>query len=344
MATIGEGGQDIKEKDLFMRKMHKSKLVLATDLGGTNMRTALLNDKGEVLAYTRKPTNANMGKDKVIQKLITTLKATASKHNTPLKRIAGIGIGFPGPVDVELGVILNPPNMKGWLNVPLRDILEDEFKMPAIIENDANAAALGEHWMGAGKGAKSLVCITLGTGVGGGIVLNDKIWHGATGIAGEIGHTTVVRNGLKCNCGNRGCLEAYASATGMVKMMRKALSRTSKLQERVDEEKLNKYGSKYISELASKGNKIALRVVTEMIQILGIAIANVANVLNPEIIVVSGGLTNMGSRLFEPLRKEVKRRAIEKGVEYLRIVPARLGENAGVIGAARSALMQLHLQ
>ncbi len=323
-----------------MGKMHKSKLVLATDLGGTNMRTALLNDKGEILAHMRKPTNADMGKDKVIEKLITTLRATASKHKIPLKRIEGIGIGFPGPVDVELGVVLNPPNMKGWVNIPIRDIMEEEFKMPVTIENDANAAALGEHWMGAGKGTKSLVCITLGTGVGGGIVLNDRVWHGATGIAGEIGHTTIIRNGLKCNCGNRGCLEAYASSTGMVRMMRKALSRKSKWSD-VDEEKLDKDGSKYITELAAKGNKIALRVIKEMIQILGIAIVNLIHILNPEVIVISGGVTNMGSKLFEPLRKEVKKRAFEKAIEYLRIVPARLGENAGVIGAARSALIQL---
>ncbi len=332
-----------------MGKMHKSKLVLATDLGGTNMRTALLNDKGEILAHMRKPTNADMGKDKVIEKLITTLKATAAKHNIPLKRIEGIGIGFPGPVDVELGVVLNPPNMKGWINIPLRDIMEEEFKMPVTIENDANAAALGEHWMGAGKGTKSLVCITLGTGVGGGIVLNDRVWHGATGIAGEIGHTTIIRNGFKCNCGNRGCLEAYASATGMVRMMRKALSmggmdKQSLSVMPVDEEKLDKDGSKYITELAAKGNKIALRVIKEMIQILGIAIVNLIHILNPEVIVISGGVTNMGSKLFNPLRQEVKKRAFEKAVEYLRIVPARLGENAGVIGAARSALMQLNPQ
>lgn len=329
-----------------MRKMHKSKLVLATDLGGTNMRTALMNDRGEILAHMRKSTNADMGKDKVIEKLITTLKATTSKHNTPLRKIEGIGIGFPGPVDVELGVVLSPPNMKGWINVPLKDIMEEEFKMPVIIENDANAAAIGEHWMGAGKGMKNLVCITLGTGVGGGIVLNDKIWHGATGIAGEIGHTTIIRNGQKCNCGNRGCLEAYASATGMVRMMHKALlmggmDKQSLSVMPVDEEKLNKDGSKYISELAAKGNKIALSVIKEMIQILGIAIVNIVHILNPEIIVISGGVTNMGSKLFEPLREEVKKRAFEKAVEYLRIVPARLGENAGVIGAARSILIQV---
>lgn len=308
------------------------------------MRTALLNGRGEILAHMRKSTNADKGRDKVIEKLITMLKAAAAKHNTPLKRIEGIGIGFPGPVDVELGMVLNPPNMKGWVNVPLRGIMEDEFKMPVIIENDANAAALGEYWMGAGKGTKSLVCITLGTGVGGGIVLNDKVWHGATGIAGEIGHTTVIRNGLKCNCGNRGCLEAYASATGMVRMMHirlRRISRKLELQGDVDEKKLNKEGSKYISELAEKGNKIALGVVKEMTQILGIALANIANVLNPEVIVISGGVTNMGSKLFEPLRNEVKKRAFEKAVKYLRIVPAGLGENAGVIGAARSALMQL---
>ncbi len=322
-------------------KSQRGKLVLATDLGGTNLRTALVNDRGEILAQMRKPTNADKGKEKVFEKLITMLKATASKHKTPLKKINGICIGVAGPVDAELGVVLTSPNLNDWVNVPLRDILEEEFKIPVIIENDANAAALGEHWMGAGKGAKSLVCITLGTGIGGGIVLNDKIWHGATGFGAEIGHTTIIRNGFKCKCGNRGCLEAYASATGMVRLMHKALSKTSKLQDNVDEERLNKDGAKYINELAAKGNKNALWVIKEMTQILGIAIVNIAHTLNPEVIVIGGGVANMGSKLFEPLRKEVKKRAFEKAVEYLRIVPAKLGDNAGIIGAARSALNRL---
>ncbi|MGR3310573.1 MAG: ROK family protein [Candidatus Brocadiales bacterium] len=323
-------------------KSQRGKLVLATDLGGTNLRTALVNDRGEILAHIRRPTKANIGKDKLIDKLITMLKATASKHNTPLKRINGICIGFAGPVDAELGVVLTSPHMNDWVNVPLKDIMEEEFKIPVIIENDANAAALGEHWMGAGKGAKSLVCITLGTGIGGGIVLNDKIWHGATGFGAEIGHTTIIRNGFKCKCGNRGCLEAYASATGMVRLMHKALARKSAMQnDGVDEERFNKDGSKYINELAAKGNKNALWVIKEMTQILGIAIVNIAHTLNPEVIIIGGGVANMGSKLFEPLRKEVKKRAFEKAVEYLRIVPAKLGDNAGIIGAARSALNRL---
>jgi glucokinase len=324
-----------------MGKTHKSKLVLATDLGGTNMRTALLNDRGEILASMRRATDAYKGKDKVIEKLITMLKATASKHNVPLKRIDGICVGFAGPVDAERGVVLISPNLTGWVNIPLRDIIKDEFKIPVTLENDANAAALGECWMGAGKGAKSLVCITLGTGIGGGIVLNDKIWHGATGFAGEIGHTTIIRNGLKCKCGNRGCLEAYSSATGMVNLMRKALARGSKLQDDlVDIEKLDKYGSRYINDLATRGNKVALWVVKEMTQILGIAIVNIAHVLNPEVVVIGGGVSRMGSKLFKPLREEVKKRGFERVVENLRIVPASLGVKAGVVGAACSALKQ----
>jgi len=246
-----------------------------------------------------------------------------------------MGIGFPGPLNAETGTIFNPPNLQGWDSVPLRDILEKELKVPVAIENDANAAALGEWWKGAGSGADSLFCITLGTGVGGGIILDGKVWHGASSIAGEIGHTTVIRDGIKCSCGNIGCLEAYACSGGILKRVNDAL-----LNER-DNGMQPLTNLKQVNQMAMQGNEIVLNVIKETGVILGIAIANIANLLNPEMIVLFGGVTNLGEHLVVPLKEEVKGRAFKKATDSLRIELSQLGDNSGILGAARNIFSKL---
>ncbi|MEK7821528.1 MAG: ROK family protein [Planctomycetota bacterium] len=191
-------------------------LILAADVGGTNMRTALLNAKGEVLKSLKRPSLAHKGREALIKRLVQMFQDTLREGGADIRQIRGIGVGFPGPLDTERGIVFNPPNLKGWQEVYLRDILEQEMGRPVALENDANAAALGEYWKGAGRGTRSLVCLTLGTGVGGGVVLEGRVWHGAKGIAGEIGHMTLVKNGRRCGCGNRGCLETYGSASGII--------------------------------------------------------------------------------------------------------------------------------
>ncbi len=251
------------------------------------------------------------------------------------EEICGMGIGFPGPLNAETGTIFNPPNLQGWDSVPLRDILEKELKISVAIENDANAAALGEWWKGAGSGADSLFCITLGTGVGGGIILDGKVWHGASSIAGEIGHTTVIRDGIKCTCGNIGCLEAYACSGGILKRVNVALlnERDNGLQPLTN--------LKQVDQMATQGNEIVLNVIKETGVILGIAIANIANLLNPEMIILFGGVTNLGEHLVVPLKEEVKGRAFKKATDSLRIELSQLGDNSGILGAARNILSKL---
>lgn len=310
------------------------RFILAADVGGTNIRTALIDPQGMVLTVIKRPTLAQKGKDSMIERLVRMLEDTAKKYGTRLEKVEGIGVGFPGPLDAKKGVVFSPPNLVGWLYVPLKDILEKKLGRPVVIENDANAAALGEYWKGAGRGAKSLVCLTLGTGVGGGIVLDGRVWHGAKGIAGEIGHMTVIRGGRRCNCGNRGCLEAYASSRGIIARMQELLMRE---KTRRDE----KITMERIGALAKAGDRQARRTVEDTGVILGIAIANIANILNPEVVVLGGGVSNLGDRLFDPIKEEVKKRALPEAVEGLRIVKAQLGDNAGVIGAARSLMLCL---
>jgi glucokinase len=313
--------------------------VLAADVGGTNTRMAVVNENGDILKLLKKSTHCKEGRDEMIKFIVSFAGETIEKSKLPNEEICGVGIGFPGPLNVETGTIFNPPNLNGWDNVPLRDILEKELKVPVAIENDANAAALGEWWKGAGSGTSSLVCITLGTGVGGGIVMDGKVWHGASSIAGEIGHTTVISDGLKCTCGNIGCLEAYACSGGILKRVNDAL-----LKERDNGSRQPLTNLKQIDQMVMQGNEIVLNVIKETGVILGIAIANIANLLNPEMIVLFGGVTNLGENLVGPLKEEVKKRAFKKATESLRIELSQLGDNSGILGAARNILSKLQNQ
>ena len=268
--------------------------VLAADVGGTNTRMAVVNENGDIHTLLKKYTHCKEGRDEMIGFIVSFAGEAIEKSRLPIEEISGMGIGFPGPLNAETGIIFNPPNLNGWDSVPLRDILEKELKVPVAIENDANAAALGEWWKGAGSGTSSLFCITLGTGVGGGIILDGKVWHGASSIAGEIGHTTVIRDGIKCTCGNIGCLEIYACSGGILKRVNDALLKEGDncLQPLTN--------LKQVDQMVMQGNEIVINVIKETGVILGIAIANIANLLNPEMIVLFGGVTNLGEHLIAP--------------------------------------------
>ncbi len=310
--------------------------ALAADVGGTNTRMAVVTGEGEILTQSKKPTHCKEGRDEMIKFLVSFSREIIEKSQLPRDKICGMGIGFPGPLNAESGIVFNPPNLIGWDNVPLKDILEEELKMPVSIENDANSAALGEWWKGVGAGTNSLVCITLGTGIGGGIILDGRVWHGASWIAGEIGHTTIIRDGMNCTCGNKGCLEAYASSRGIIERVNIALS------EKRDKDKFQPITElKQLDQLVLQGNEIILNVIKETGVILGIAVANLANLLNPEMVVLFGGVTNLGENLIKPLREEVKKRAFKKATESLRIEIAKLGDNSGILGAAKSIFLKL---
>ena len=310
--------------------------VLAADIGGTNTRMAIVNEDGDIHTFLKKSTHCKEGRDEMIRFIVSFAGETIKKSKLPKEAIRGMGIGFPGPLNVETGIIFNPPNLNGWDSIPLRDILENELKVPVAIENDANAAALGEWWKGAGSGTGSLFCITLGTGVGGGIILDGKVWHGASSIAGEIGHTTVIRDGIECTCGNVGCLERYACSGAILKRVNDAL-----LEEGSNSSVKPLTNLKQVDQMAMQDNEIVLNVIKETGAILGIAIANVANLLNPEMVVLFGGVTNLGEHLFEPLKEEVNRRAFKKATESLKIELSQLGDHSGTLGAAKNILSKL---
>lgn len=318
------------------KKSLEKKYSIGVDLGGTNIVSAIVNCQGKIASRLKVPTLAERGKEATIKRIIETIHENIVQSTIVLDDIIGIGIGAPGPLDIKRGIINFAPNLPGWIDVPLKKKLKNEFNMKVVLENDANAAAWGERCFGAGQGVDNLVCFTLGTGIGGGIIIDGKIYHGNNYGAAELGHMTVNKDGPRCNCGNYGCLEAYSSATGIKNRI------INRIEEGIKSEFLNfdddklfeSLRLKSIFEAARKGDKLTKGVVEEAISYLGIAIANIANILNPEMVVLVGGITNEGDKLLIPLREEVKKRAFYSNYKSLKIVIGKLGGNAGVLGAA----------
>jgi len=295
-------------------------------------------DGGTVLGMRSMPTEAHIGAKFVVDRIVAMIRDAvrdASREGALDKdAFLGIGLGSPGPLDRETGTVLETPNL-GWRNFPLRDLIARSIGLPAVLDNDANAATLGEWWQGAARGVNNVLGVTLGTGIGGGIVLDGEVYHGASDVAGEIGHTTIDSNGRKCACGNYGCLEAYASGPAIAARAIEGLEAgaESLLPDLVDGD-LQRITAAHVSEAIITGDRYAADVMRQTAEFLGTGIANFVNVLNPELIVVSGGVTRAGDHLFGPLRAEVRKRAFKVASDACQIVPSDLGDTAGVIGAA----------
>jgi glucokinase len=309
------------------------RVVIGVDLGGTNLRSAILSPEGEILDRHKEATHAAEGWEKVVARLVENIKR---QRESAVRRgfdVAAVGVGAPGVIQADKGVVVKSPNFPDWDNLPLKDQLEKTLDIPVFLENDANAAALGEQWHGAGQGIRSMILLTLGTGVGGGIILDNKIWHGADGMAGEIGHMTLIPDGRPCTCGNTGCLEMYASARGIVQSYREALGKPFAPAHG----QLGQITSEQVYEAAGAGNEIALRVMKDMGRMLGIGIASLINIFNPERIVVGGGVKDAWPLFIDTTREEILKRAFEVPAKRTEIVPSKLGDDAGMVGAAAVA-------
>lgn len=269
--------------------------VIAIDIGGTNLRAAIVDRNGRIFARQRHATL--LTRDGLAGQLAAIIRNAKAKES----RIAAAGIGFPGPMKIKEGIVLTPPNIPDCTNLPLKKILEKATRLPVFLENDANAAALGEYWIGAARGAQSVVCLTLGTGIGGGIVLDGKVWRGAGDVAAELGHITVKPGGRKCGCGKRGCLETYASASGVARSARALIRKGSgSKMYQLAGNKLSAVSSAVVDRAARQGDRVARAVLDETGRILGMAIGNLLNVLNPAVVVLTGGLSRAGRMLFGP--------------------------------------------
>ncbi len=307
--------------------------VVGIDIGGTNIVAGTVAEDGsEVLGLVSEPTLAEQGAEGVLSRIMKLARASMAAARG--KEIAGLGIGSPGPLDTTTGVVLLTPNL-GWVNFPLRDRVAGALGMSATLDNDANCAIFGEWWRGAARGASHVVGLTIGTGIGGGIVLAGRVYRGKSDIAGEIGHMTIDLNGRRCKCGNYGCLEAYASGPAIAARAIEGIEAgaDSSLPRYVNGD-LARITAQIVYEAAHDGDEYALEVVHDTAKFLGAGVANVVNIFNPEVVVICGGVTLAGDKLFLPLRSEVKRRAFKPAVEACRIVPGELTGTAGVYGAA----------
>lgn len=309
--------------------------IAALDLGGTYIKAALVSPKGEILHRKRLATEAEGGPRHVISRLVATVRELCSGAGMEAGRLIGAGVGCAGPLSPQEGVVYHSPNLPGWSRVPLKARMEEDLRRPVIIENDANAWALGEFLFGAGRGAKNIICLTLGTGVGGGIIVEGSLVHGSRGLAAELGHMTINTRGPRCGCGSRGCLEVYASASAVVRAMRRHLRAGVKSKVRgLSKKSPEGLTSKVVAQAARLGDGPAQEALAEVGRYLGVGIANIANIFNPEMIVLGGAVAGAGRFLIRPAREEAKRRAFPGVIKGLKIVRAKLGEDAGLLGAA----------
>ena len=313
----------------------EDELAVGVDLGGSKIGIALVKKNGEIEKYIKIPTYAEQGQNPTINRIKQGIYHIIEEKDLQSNNIVGIGIGAPGPVDHREGVIYCAPNLPGWKDVPLANIVKDEFQIPVITENDANVAAWGEKIFGVARGIDHMVCLALGTGIGAGLILNGKIYHGKNNLAGEIGHIIVNKEGPRCNCGNYGCLEAYSSAAGIKNRLYSKINKLKADNLAVPfASNLDDISLVQIFKMARKGNELVKDIVEEAIEYLGIGIATVINILNPEMIVLVGGLANEGDKLLNPLKKIIYKRAMSSHLPDLKIVFGKLGDYAGVIGAA----------
>ena len=330
---------------MTMSAKKKQRYIVGVDLGGTNIVAgAMPEDGSRQIAMRSQPTMAELGAEvvahRIVQMVEDVISVTTAEAGAARSDVIGIGIGAPGPLDRERGIVIVAPNL-GWRNFPLRDRLTEHTGLPATLDNDANCATLGEWWQGAAKGAHNVVGMTIGTGIGGGLILDGKLYHGASDVAGEIGHTTIDSTGRRCKCGNYGCLEAYTSGPNIAERAREQLTGdTPSMLPQMVNGRLEDITAQTVYDAAKRGDALALEVVRETARFLGTGVANLLNIFNPDVVVISGGVTQAGDALFEPLRAEVRRRAFRPAVEACRIVPGSLPGTAGVVGAVATFKMQ----
>lgn len=317
--------------------------VVGVDMGGTKILAAVINAKGKIVQQAKRATKPKKGADEVIKRIARCIREAIDGAELKLSQIRAIGIGSPGPLDPETGIIIFAPNL-GWSNVPLKAELEANLSIPTFVDNDVNVGTLGEHAFGAGGGVKNLVGIFVGTGIGGGIILDGKLFHGVNKTAGEVGHMIVEANGPRCGCGNFGCLEAVASRTAITRDLQEAILKKGKKSKltKLNGGKLNLIRSQAIAKAVKRGDKPTIKVMQRAGIYLGISVASIVHFLNPEMVVLGGGVIEaMGDSLLDPIRQAAAKYALPTTMDGVQIVEATLGDNAGVIGASVLARQKL---
>ena len=314
-------------------------LVVGIDLGGTKINTALVDSTGHIVNQDYRETRAAEGQAVVIERMVDAAFRVMAGAGVVPTQVRAVGVGAPGPIDSRVGTVVAPPNLPGWVSVPLGQRIAAAVGIRTFLENDANAAALGEYRFGAGRGTRHMVYVTVSTGIGGGFIIDGKLYSGATGGAAELGHTVILPRGPRCGCGRQGCLEALASGTAIAREGAELVARgiSTRLTDLAEGDPA-RVTAKLVALAAAEGDTEARSIIEEAMMYLGLGLGNLVNLMNPEMLVIGGGLANLGEVLFEPVRRFVRQRAFSPAAEVVRIVPAELGDTAGVLGAAAVAM------
>ena len=309
------------------------KYKIGVDVGGTNVKVALVDKSGSIVYSDTVPTRAEMGYEYTISNIIKAIQSLMKESKTSKDLIEGIGFGFPGQIDCDNGIVRLAPNIPGWIDIPIADIVSKEFGIPVKVDNDVRCAALAELNFGAGKGAKNMICITVGTGIGSGLIINGKLVRGASNAAGELGHIKLqMQDGPICGCGDTGCLEAFASGPAIVALAEEYIKggKSTKYRELANPD-ITPY---IVAEAAKQGDVVAKKIFETIGNYIGIGLASVVNLLNPEKVVIGGGVADAGDLLFGPIKETLKKRTMPIQGAAVEVVHAELGNTAGVIGAS----------
>lgn len=309
------------------------KLILGIDIGGTSVKIGLITETGDIFKKWEIPTNtANQG-GSIVEDIWMSIQDHLKTYNIPEESLLGIGMGAPGFVNVETGLIYEAVNI-GWKNLDIVSQFRKWSNLPIYVANDANVAALGENWKGAGHQAENLIAVTLGTGVGGGIIANGSILNGENGTAGEIGHLTVDPNGYPCNCGRTGCLETITSATGIVRQAMELIKKNPQSRLAQHYQQTGNITAKDVFDLAKQGDQSCDQIIHHTTDVLGLVLANIATIINPEKILIGGGVSKAGNQFIQLIEKYFQKYALPRLSDICDIAIAQLGNDAGIIGAA----------
>ncbi len=316
------------------------KLIVGVDLGGTQIRAALADGEGRIVRRASCLTLAKEGPEPVLVRIKESIYEVMGSADRG--RLRGIGFAAPGPLDPWKGIVIDAVNLPGWRNIPLKDLMEEEFGLPVVVGRDANLAALAEQRLGAGQGVADLIYITVSTGIGGGVIADNRPLLGARGLAGEVGHQTIEAHGPRCNCGNIGCLEALAAGPAIARCARQ-LIRTgvgTTIADLVDGD-LDKITAKEVNQAAQAGDPVAIELFRQAGFYIGVGIINLLHLFNPSLIIIGGGVAKAGHLLFEPIRATVRERAMAGFPwEDVPIVPATLGDDVGLLGAVALVVLR----
>lgn len=309
------------------------------DMGATDTKIALLNQAGQILTKTKIPTEPRDNPGKCWANIIQTVRELCKKQGVELADVAAIGVGCPGPLNSQKGIIIEAPNLPGWKNIEVKKIIEKDLNITTVVNNDANAAAYGEFWLGGGRSVDTMIMFTLGTGVGGGIIIDGKLYKGIDDTAGELGHIIVQPNGKPCGCGASGCLETLASVTAVRQAAIDSVAQGIKSElSKLDEAKID---GKAIYDCAKRGDTLSLSLLGNVGYWLGLASASLVNVLNPEMILISGGMSNASDIILPRMREVIDKTAFRTPAGRVKVAVAELGEDAGMIGAAGLAKLEV---